>query len=102
MANTSNKSSTKKSTTKKKTAVRKKTAASKAPVSFKLEQDRDNFTSTKFTSQSLYWIIFGIVVIAFALWVTKLQSDIQDIYDRIDSAQNTVQTPVKKPKNSRH
>ena len=36
--------------------------------------------------ETLYWLILGAVVVTFALWITQLQSDINALYDQIDSA----------------
>lgn len=52
--------------------------------SFRLEKQREPFMQTSPTIQSLYWLILGIVVVAFAVWIYTLQAQVQDIYDQID------------------
>lgn len=95
---------TKKSSVKKRVSSAKKSAAKSrstrpvrisAPQSLRLEKDRDNFMNTTLTNQSVYWIVFGIVVIAFASWILKVQADIQDIYDKIEQNHYAViETPA--------
>ncbi len=59
------------------------------------------FTPTK---QSLYWLVLGVIVICFATWILKLQSDIQAIYDSIDAnSDTTIMQPIKHDtKHSKH
>lgn len=53
--------------------------------SFALSRSDTPFMTLKLTKQSLYWLILGVIVIAFGAWIMKLQSDIQTIYDAIDA-----------------
>lgn len=46
--------------------------------------NREQFFTVKITDQSLYWLIFGIVAILFALWVYTLDARVRDLYDQID------------------
>lgn len=52
--------------------------------------------STKPTVQTLYWLVIGVVVVAFSLWILKLQDDISKIYDSIDRAniENSIVEPI--------
>lgn len=104
MATTKKSSVKKRATTTKRTSVKTRRSTSKsqsrpvripAPRSLRLERDRDNFMETKVTDQSIYWIVFGIVVIAFASWILKVQADLQDVYDKIERDSYAV---VEKPK----
>jgi type VI protein secretion system component VasF len=94
--------SKKKSTTKKSApravASRKRKSTSKRPgirryVS--LQQSNDDFMSVRFTTQTLYWLVLGVVVVLFTLWLMHLQASIQEIYDQIDAntASNLNLTP---------
>jgi cell division protein FtsL len=37
------------------------------------------------TRQTVYWLVLSLVIILFTLWLTRLQADIQDLYDQIDA-----------------
>jgi len=90
------KTSKKRTTTKASTAKRTKAKRSAAKP-FALQTEERPFMSFQPTVQSLYWIILGIVVIAFTVWIMKLQSDIQAIYDNIDmNSDTTLITPTTK------
>jgi len=94
---------TKKTTTKKapvkKASAPKKRTAKKSPVKksssssllslrnqIRLEKEDSAFMTFRVTRQTLYWLVLGAVVIMFTLWLTKLQSDIQDLYDQVDAS----------------
>ncbi len=96
---------TKKKPTTVKTSVKKKpTAARKAPVKKKaakqsllrthigLQPEETDFMTFRITRQTLYWLVLGAVVILFTLWLARLQSDIQDIYDQIDASTAEITT----------
>ena len=89
---------TKKKLTTAKTSVKKKpTTAHKAPVKKKaakrsmlgahigLQPEETEFMTFRVTRQTLYWMVLGLVVILFTLWLTRLQADIQDLYNQIDA-----------------
>lgn len=94
-----------KKTTKAKTATKRKptTTARKAPVkktvakprskkstkpvavkSFRLEPETEPFMATRFTAQTAYWLVLGIFVVAFSVWISYLNAQIQDLYDIVD------------------
>jgi cell division protein FtsL len=92
----------KKPTTTTKPAVKKKpTAARKAhktPVKskkstklsllgarIKLQPEENEFMTFRVTRQTVYWLVLSLVIILFTLWLTRLQADIQDLYDQIDA-----------------
>jgi hypothetical protein len=56
------------------------------------------FFTFSLTRQTVYWLVLGVILIVFALWITKLQSDIQSIYDTIDmnTAEQDTYVPTKK------
>lgn len=101
------KKSTKKAPTKKaapskpatKTRVVKQRAAASAK-SFAIVKEEKPFLTFRVTKETLYWVILGAVIIMFTVWIMKLQSDIQEIYDQIDTASSETllldETPKKK------
>lgn len=71
-----------------KAPVKRKTTKKKPEMkSFRVSPRQEPFMSMSPTRQTLYWLILGLVVIAFTVWILQLQSDIQDIYDSIDYAE---------------
>lgn len=82
----------KKSTTTKKPATAKKPASragAKRPKkstvrSLRPAPESEAFFVFRLSRQTIYWIVLGVIVVAFASWIYKLQSDIQAIYDQID------------------
>lgn len=44
-----------------------------------------DFFEIRFSSQSLYWIIFGVASIVFALWLYTLDAKVRDLYDQVDA-----------------
>lgn len=105
------KSSVKKKTTVKAATVRKAPAkrattvrtrvarkANSAPYkSFKLTP-APKFMSLAVTEQTAYWVVLGIIVLAFGAWVLVVNDRIQRIYDQIDVQMSLINnvTPVKK------
>lgn len=83
---------TKKTTTTKRKRVspaakRKKSLEMK---SFRVARNDVPFFTFQLTKQTLYWLVLGAVVVAFTLWILKLQSDIQEIYNTIDANNSTI------------
>lgn len=84
------KATTKKTaTTPKKTTVSRKKQTKSAPV---MQRALTNpsassapFMQTRMTMQSVYWMIFGVVAIAFAIWIYTLDARIREIYDTVDT-----------------
>lgn len=65
--------------------------------SFRVSKEKSPFMTFRITNQTLYWLVLGVVVIAFTAWIMKLQYDIQAIYDNIDStSQSTLDIPTTK------
>ena len=79
-ASTARKSSPKKSTNKKSVS-----AVASLRNQLRLQREETEFMTFRITRQTLYWLVLGVVVIMFTLWLTKLQADIQDLYDQIDA-----------------
>jgi hypothetical protein len=53
--------------------------------SFRVAKDTIPFTSTKFTTQTFYWIILLAIIVILQLWIIKLQTDIGDLTNSITS-----------------
>lgn len=62
----------------KKPVVTKRVASKKATTS-------EPFMQFRVTQQTLYWVIFGAVAIAFALWIYSLDAKVRDLYDQVDA-----------------
>lgn len=58
--------------------------------SLRLQKQTTPFITASVGRETLYWIVLGVVVISFTLWIMKLQSDIQAIYDSIDATNSEV------------
>jgi|JI10StandDraft_1071094.scaffolds.fasta_scaffold204026_2 hypothetical protein len=69
----------------KKSVPRKSSAASASNTS--------DFMQTKFTEQTVYWLIIGVAVIALAAWVLSLQVQLNQMYDDIDAASSSYVAP---------
>jgi hypothetical protein len=97
------KKTTKKAPSVKKTTVtRKKSVASKKSglsTQVGLKAETAPFMTFKPTSQTLYWIVLGLVVIAFTMWLMNLQDSVQSLYDEVDASNATsVSMPMTKQK----
>ena len=88
---------TKTTTTKKtpaKNAPAKKAVARKTPVSkkrkkaeyesFQLATETEDFMTVRLSKQTVYWLILGVISIAFAWYTMSLTMSINDLYDQID------------------
>ena len=74
----------KKSVTKNPTSRRTPALKSARVVGLVREQRR--FMETKFTEQTIYWLIIGVCVLALGYKVISLQNQINDIYDSVDAS----------------
>ena len=100
---------TKKKTTAKKAPVTKKTVAksskpkaarpsktkskqSKSAKLIGLQPERESFLTFRINRETVYWAVLGLIVILFTVWLMKLQSDIQSLYDQIDSSSAVVES----------
>ncbi len=71
--------------------------------SFKLTRNDRPFLSFNPTIQTVYWIILGVIVIAFTAWIMKLQADINTIYDQIDTNDSIIiEEPTTKKEQSQN
>ena len=82
----------------KKASVKKSAPKQQAVRSFRVSKPETPFLTFSLTRQTAYWLVLGLIFIVFALWITKLQSDIQGIYDTIDmnTAAEDTYVPAKK------
>ena len=65
-------------------------------VSFRRANAETPFLTLRFTKQTVYWLVICAMAIVFTAWILKLQSDIEGIYDSIDSNTTSLNTPVPK------
>lgn len=76
---------------------RKKSSKKQEIRSFRVAKPDTPFLTFSITRQTLYWLVLAGVVLVFGLWLIKLQSDIQAIYDSIDATNaEQIDMPVKK------
>lgn len=87
-AKTAPKKSAPKKTTAKKTPAKKAAAPVKSvasePQSFRVSKPTRPFMTFSFTRETIYWLVLGLVVILFTLWIMKIQNDISNLYDQIE------------------
>ena len=86
-------------TAKKKTASKKRTTKAtntrNRSVSKKKQSD---FWTVKLSVETLYWLIFGILVVAIGFWTYNTSQEVHEIYNSINNEEVIfVQTPVNKP-----
>lgn len=67
----------------KKRSSRKKSTRSSNMKSFRVSKDTIPFTSTRFTTQTFYWIVLLAFIFILQLWIIKLQTDIGDLTNSI-------------------
>lgn len=56
-----------------------------------------DFFEVRFSNQSVYWVIFGIAAIVFALWLFMLDAKVRDLYDQIDANNYNTSSMQTKP-----
>jgi hypothetical protein len=86
-----------KKTVAKKSAPKKSVAKKSAPRKSSAASASSNseFMQTKFTEQTVYWLIIGVAVIALAAWVLSLQVQLNQMYDEIDATATSYVAPNK-------
>lgn len=52
--------------------------------SISLVPDSQPFMTFRLTTQTIYWLIFAVTVLALSLWVLRLNLEIVSLYDQID------------------
>ena len=88
---TKKKTTTKATTARKRPTARRTTSKSAAQVqSFRLAKEDVPFSTVKLTRQTLYWLALCAVMLGFSVWILKLQSDIEAIYDSINATNNAI------------
>jgi hypothetical protein len=78
-----------------KKAVAKKAPAKKASSRAASVSNNRAFMETRFTEQTVYWLIIGVAVIALAAWVLSLQVQLNEMYDSIDATNTSYVSPAK-------
>lgn len=89
---------TKKSSTKKPARAanaRAKQTKTTVRTSKKAAQKRE-FMSFTPTLETLYWLVLGVIIIIFTIWIMNLQANIQNIYDQINinNADSSLNIPI--------
>ena len=86
-----------------KAAVAKKTTkkpVAKRPTTKRVVSKKSTeppFMQFQITQQTLHWIIFGAVSIAFAIWIYSLDAKVRDLYDQADANINSINHMVTPP-----
>ena len=86
-------STARKSTTRKSGSAKAKAPLRKLAAQIRLQPEESAFLTFRITRQTLYWLLLGVVVLIFTFWLTRLQSDIQDLYDQIDASTAEMSSP---------
>ena len=89
------KTPTKKATTKR--APAKKSAAKRQSAAIALTPESGDFMTFRLTRQTVYWLVLGTVVVLFSIWILRLQSEVQSIYDKIEATQADAESTYVKP-----
>lgn len=56
-----------------------------APLrSFRKAEPTGSFMDFKITTQTIYWLIIGFIVLSLGAWVMVISVRVQNIYDQID------------------
>jgi beta-lactamase regulating signal transducer with metallopeptidase domain len=71
-------------TNKKRTVA--KNVTSKKRVNQKKPVQQQEFFEVRITQETLHWVIFGAVCVAFALWLFTLDTKVRDLYDQVDKS----------------
>ena len=73
-------------TTKRKTTTKKRSARAastrKRTVSKKKQSD---FWTVEFTLETLYWLIFGVLVVAIGYWTYTTSQQVHEIYNNMNN-----------------
>lgn len=88
---------TKKSPTKKPTrAASARAKQTTTTVKNKKTAKKREFMSFTPTLETLYWLVLGVIIIVFTIWIMDLQANIQGIYDQINinNADSSINIPV--------
>lgn len=80
----SKKAPAKKKSTVKVVKAKKSTKSAGISSQVGLRAEEQSFMTFRLTRQTLYWLVLGVIVILFTMWIMKLQADVQSIYDQID------------------
>ena len=64
----------------------KRSAATKVTTKKRVTSAERQFMEFKTSEETIYWIIFGVVSIMFALWIFSIDTRVQNMYDQIDSS----------------
>lgn len=103
---TSKKATTKKAAPKKapakKTTTKVRTVSAPgrnktAMASFKPAPAPEPFFTFRITHQTLYWLVLSGIVLLLGVWVIDINNKVQQIYDDVDSINNSTYSVPDKP-----
>lgn len=85
---TAKKPTTARKSASKSTAAKRSSSRSRLSLASQigLRPEETDFMTFRITRQTVYWLVLGLVVILFTVWLMKLQMDIQSLYDQIDAS----------------
>lgn len=67
-----------------KATARKSSASSHRLFAINIVPDSQPFMTFRMTTQTVYWLIFAVTILAMGLWVLRLNLQIISLYDQID------------------
>lgn len=72
-------------------ATKKKQTAKKATHyrSFVRAEGPKPFVSFRFTQQTIYWVIIGMLILALGAWAMYLTVKVQNVYDLVEENSRT-------------
>lgn len=86
MAAAKKKPTTRKTTKRKRTTTTRSTSRSRAQS---VRSQRASFMKAEASEQTIYWLIIGVAVIALAIWILSLQTQLNDAYNQIETDAST-------------
>jgi hypothetical protein len=78
------------------TTKKKKQSVKKAPHyrSFVRADGPKPFMAFRFTHQTTYWVIIGLLVLALGTWAMYLTVRVQNLYDKVDASRTVENTYI--------
>ncbi len=76
-----------KKTPTKKSAPKKPTTRKPAAKAKAASGAASDFMTFRVTKETFHWVVLGVVVLLFTVWILRLQSDVQSLYDEIEIRQ---------------
>lgn len=70
----------------KKTTAKRTAKATPTVRSFRVSAPTAPFLTFSVTKQTLYWIVLAFILVGFGLWIYRLDSEVQRLYDQLDAS----------------